>query len=72
MKEKLSSNGAYFRVKLYELQRLQAMYELEAGCARGLFTGYIVPGLGPRGARAQGAWKSSGLHVKFWYRTITL
>ena len=39
------------------------------GPARGGFRGYIVPG--PRGARAQGAQKSSGFLVKFWYRIIT-
>ena len=44
---------------------------LVAGPARGGFRGYIVPGPGPGGARAQGAWKSSGFCVKFWYRTIT-
>ena len=33
--------------------------------------GYIVPGPGRRGARAQEARKSSGFRVKFWYRTIT-
>ena len=39
------------------------------GPARGGFRGYIVPG--PREVWAQGARKSSGFHVKFWYRTIT-
>ena len=29
-------------------------------------------GPGPRVVRAQGARKSSGFRVKFWYRTITL
>ena len=39
-------------------------------CERG-FRGNIVPGLWPRGGRAQGARKSSGFCVKFWYCTIT-
>ena len=44
---------------------------LNTGPARGWFWGYIVPGRGPRGARAQGTRKSSGFRVKFWYSTIT-
>ena len=42
-----------------------------SGAARGKVRGYIVPGLWPTGARAQGARKSSGFLVKVWYRTIT-
>ena len=41
------------------------------GPAKEGFKGYIVPWPGPRGTRAQGARKSSGFRVKFWYRTIT-
>ena len=43
--------------------------ESHAGPATGGFRGYIVPGPGPRGARIQGARKSSGFRVKFWCRT---
>ena len=39
-------------------------------CKRG-FRGYIVPGPRPRRAWAQGARKSSGFRVKFWYRINT-
>ena len=38
--------------------------------AIGRFRGYVVPEPGPRGSRAQGARKSSGFCVKFWYRSI--
>ena len=34
-------------------------------------SGYIVPGPGSTGARAQGARKSSGFPIKLKYRTIT-
>ena len=42
--------------------------QVDTGPAREGFRGYIVPG--PGGTRAQGARKSSGFRVKFWYRTI--
>ena len=69
-KEKKLSLQLVSGLRLWSFHSLSQKRPYDRACERG-FRGCIASGPGPIGARAQGARKSSGFRVKFWYRTIT-